>query len=129
MTEKSTLEKPTIDPLTKYRTKYRSVLFGAMSIIMMALAIVFYENQFTLSSFSTVLTMDGQAVNDSFVLFLFFFALSIILATTGIIYSVMRRKIIGFILSAIVFAGVCFAMNGSDYTITDMTSKFKIEQL
>lgn len=94
------------DELDVYKEKYLALLFGAMSIISMALAIVLYENSFTL--LEPIIKYDGQTVNDSFLLSSILFANSILMAMLGFIYSIMKKRVVGLLLSATVFAALCF---------------------
>jgi len=122
-------ETQTMDKATKYQMKYRSVLFGTISIILMALAIVFYENQFSFfgDKLTTVLTYDGVQVNDSFLLFIAFAVISVLMSLTGIIYAIKNRKILGFILSSLVLAGIAFTCHKSGTNLKELISKYNFQ--
>ena len=113
--------------LIKYRTKFRSLLFGSLSIITMAIAAVFYQNEFSIMQTATVLTLDGVIVNDSFVLFLVFSAISILLLITGVIYSVMKRKITGILLLVAIIGTIASVCSKQEHKMKDTLSNLKVE--
>ena len=118
-------EKTTDELMIKYRTKYRSVMFGAFSIISMLIAIIFYENVFTIGD--TLVTYGGERLNESFLIAAVFAFLSVWFSITGVIYSLKNKRIIGLLLSIVVLIGIGFTCNKMDIeSPSDIISKIEI---
>jgi len=125
-TEKTQKSEKIVDPLTNYKIKHRALLFGALSIIFMVIAIAFYENTFNFLNLPTVLTKDGVIVADSFIGFILFGAISLLFATIGLFYSIIKKKILSVLLSSVVFVGISFIIIKHNIDISKELNSFKI---
>jgi len=117
-----------IDPLTKCKTKSRALFYGAFSVVLMAIAVILNQNDFSLLNLPTAITNNGVAVSDSFSLFLIFGILSLIFAVIGVIYSLVNKKILGFLLSATVIGAVAFLSVKTNTDVMALIGQYKIEQ-
>ena len=118
-------DKTTEEQLARYRTKHKSLMFGAFSIISMFIAIIFYENIFTIGQ--TLVTYEGARVNESFLIAAGFAVMSVLFSLIGVIYSLKNKKIVGFLLSIIVLVGIGFTCKKTDHlSPSELISKIAI---
>ena len=122
-----TKTESTVDPLTKYKMKYRALFFGAYSIVLLALAFIISTIDYSILNLPTVITRNGIVISDTKTFAVLLIAISILFSFIGMFYSLINKRILAFLLSSIVIGGFTYAIFINDIFSVNL-SKFKIEQ-
>ena len=128
-TEKTTTKSETIpDELTVYKKKYRALWFGAIAMINFVIAILIYQLNihFNVIDLPFKAIIDGKSIDNAGVISLITFAISIIFAFFGLIYSLMNKKIIAFTLALIVPAIVGLSIKTNPQSPFNKLTKIQV---